>query len=79
MPPSADGTEAYDPPPRREPILPPLRRLLGESGPTPPWDDTAPIRAELFSVERMEDHARSLAAADGTIMLEPFAVAVVSW
>ena len=36
---------------------------MGESGPTPPWDDTAPIRGELFSVERIEDHARSLATA----------------
>ena len=41
----------------------PLRRLLGASGPTPPWDDEAPIRAELFSVERLEEHARSLAVA----------------
>ena len=41
----------------------PLRRLWGARGPTPPWDDGAPIRAELFSVERLEEHARSLAAA----------------
>jgi cyclic beta-1,2-glucan synthetase len=27
------------------------------------WDDTAPVRAELFSVERLEQHARTLAAA----------------
>ena len=40
-----------------------LRRLWGASGPAPPWDDTGPIRAELFSVERLEEHARSLAAA----------------
>ena len=43
-------------------LLTPLRRLLGETGPHPPWDDSAPIRAELFSVERLEEHARSLAA-----------------
>jgi cyclic beta-1,2-glucan synthetase len=30
------------------------------SGP-PPWNDTTPIRSELFSVERLEEHARSLA------------------
>ena len=30
--------------------------------PSSPWDD-APIRSELFSVERLEDHARSLAQA----------------
>ena len=29
----------------------------------PPWDDGAPVRAELFSVERLEQHARRLAAA----------------
>jgi len=28
-----------------------------------PWDDRAPIRAELFSMDRLEQHARSLAAA----------------
>ena len=28
-----------------------------------PWNNRDPIRAELFSVERLEEHARSLAAA----------------
>jgi len=28
-----------------------------------PWDSQAPIREELFSVERLEEHARSLATA----------------
>jgi len=41
----------------------PLRGLVGSALPRPPWDDAAPIRAELFSVERLEEHARSLAAA----------------
>ncbi len=41
----------------------PLRRFWGDARPLPPWDDSAPIRAELFSVERLEEHARSLAAA----------------
>ena len=27
------------------------------------WDDRAPVRAELFSIERLEQHGRSLAAA----------------
>ena len=40
-----------------------IAALAGGLGPTPPWDDGAPIRAELFSVERLEEHARSLAAA----------------
>ena len=42
-------------------LITPLRRLLGDTGPHPPWDDSAPIRAELFRVERLEEHARSLA------------------
>ena len=41
----------------------PLRRFLASAGAGPPWDDKAPIRAELLSVERLEEHARSLAAA----------------
>ena len=48
-------------------LLTPLRRLLGETGPHPPWDDSAPIRADLFSVERLQEHARSLAAAQGVM------------
>jgi len=28
-----------------------------------PWTDPAPVREELFGVERLEQHARSLAAA----------------
>jgi cyclic beta-1,2-glucan synthetase len=28
-----------------------------------PWADTAPVREELFGIERLEQHARSLAAA----------------
>ncbi len=33
-----------------------------------PWDDKAPIRAELFSTERLEQHAESLAAAQPVTM-----------
>jgi hypothetical protein len=48
---------------RRRPRLSlPFGRWLAR-GPLPPWDDEAPIRAELFSVERLEEHARSLATA----------------
>jgi cyclic beta-1,2-glucan synthetase len=39
------------------------RRFLTGARPRWPWDDGAAIRAELFSVERLEEHARSLAAA----------------
>ena len=28
-----------------------------------PWENDEPIREELFGVERLEDHARSLALA----------------
>ena len=40
-----------------------LRPLLERRRPASPWDSQAPIREELFSVERIEEHARSLAAA----------------
>src|SRR5688572_20720861 len=40
-----------------------IRRIVSRARPKPPWDDTAAIREMLFSVERMEEHARSLAAA----------------
>ncbi len=35
-----------------------------------PWDSETPIREELFSVERLESHARSLAVAQ-TVTLRP--------
>ena len=41
----------------------PWRRLIGSFSAKPLWDDGAPIRSELFSVERLEEHAKSLAAA----------------
>jgi cyclic beta-1,2-glucan synthetase len=44
-----------------------FRRWLGARGPQPPWDDGAPIRAELFSVERLEEHAHSLATAQAVM------------
>ena len=44
-------------------LLAPLRGLLESARQRPPWDDGAPIRAELFSVDRLEEHARSLASA----------------
>ncbi|HYN39911.1 MAG TPA: glycosyl transferase, partial [Rhodospirillales bacterium] len=39
------------------------RRIFGRRRAPSPWDDQKPIRHELFSVERLEEHARSLAAA----------------
>ncbi|MBN8892582.1 MAG: hypothetical protein J0H91_20040, partial [Rhodospirillales bacterium] len=40
-----------------------LGRLFSTAPPPPILRDRAPIRAELFGVERLEDHGRSLAAA----------------
>ncbi|WP_244511018.1 GH36-type glycosyl hydrolase domain-containing protein [Magnetospirillum fulvum] len=40
-----------------------LSRVLGRAPPPSPWDGGMPIREELFGVERMEQHARSLANA----------------
>jgi len=39
-----------------------LRRAFGRAQPVSLWDDGDPIRSELFSVERLEQHAESLAA-----------------
>ncbi|MFZ3034521.1 MAG: glycosyl transferase, partial [Parvibaculum sp.] len=41
--------------------------------PTPPWNDSAPVREELFSIERLEQHAESLAAAQ-SVTTRPAAV-----
>ena len=39
-----------------------LLRAFGRAVPVSPWDDEDPIRQELFSIERLEQHAESLAA-----------------
>ena len=39
------------------------RRVFESVGRSSPWDNQEPIREELFSVERLEEHARSLALA----------------
>jgi cyclic beta-1,2-glucan synthetase len=39
------------------------RFALGHRTVMPPWNDGAPVRDELFSVERLEQHAETLAAA----------------
>jgi cyclic beta-1,2-glucan synthetase len=39
------------------------RGFLGFSRKASPWDSEQPIREELFSVERLESHAKSLAVA----------------
>ena len=40
-----------------------IRRALGRAPTMPPWDDREPVRGEIFSAERLEEHARSLALA----------------
>jgi len=40
-----------------------LHRVLGHHRRSPVWNDKAPVREELFGVERLEQHAESLAAA----------------
>ncbi|MDB5839118.1 MAG: glycosyl transferase [Herminiimonas sp.] len=40
-----------------------LRHALWQRHSSPPWDNKAPVRDELFGVERLEQHAQSLAAA----------------
>jgi len=40
-----------------------LRRAFGRAQPASLWDDEDPIRSELFSVERLEQHAESLASS----------------
>ncbi len=40
-----------------------IRRVLGRAPSTSPWDSREPLREELFGVERLEQHARSLAVA----------------
>ena len=40
-----------------------MNRVFGRGSPVSPWGSGEPIREELFSVERLEEHARSLAVA----------------
>ena len=40
-----------------------IRRALGHKAPVSPWDNDELLRAELFSIERLEQHAASLAVA----------------
>ncbi len=79
MPMSSPASEARPStrPVRSSPILGSLRtRLslpLGLFGGTSAWSDPLPVRAEIFGVERLEQHARSLAAAQ-PVTLRPIAV-----
>ena len=44
-------------------MIPLIRRAFAPAPSMSPWNNRDPIRAELFSVERLEEHARSLAIA----------------
>ena len=44
---------------------------FGRRPPSPPWHDIAPIRQELFGIERLEQHALSLAAAQSVTQEPP--------
>lgn len=44
--------------------------VFGYNASSPPWRDSAPIREELFGVERLEQHAQSLALAQ-PVTLDP--------
>lgn len=48
-----------------------LRRLVQPSVSSSPWADGAPIREELFGIERLEQHAESLAAAQSVSARAP--------
>jgi len=43
---------------------------FGHRAPPAPWNDKSPVREELFGIERLEQHAASLAAAQ-TVTLHP--------
>ena len=49
-------------------IFPHVRR---HGAGAPPWNDTAPVREELFGLERLERHAESLAAAQSVTPTPP--------
>jgi cyclic beta-1,2-glucan synthetase len=44
-------------------VLVTIFQRFGRAKPKSPWNNRKPIREELFSVERLEEHARSLAIA----------------
>jgi len=46
-------------------------RLMFSHRMLPPWNDQAPVREELFGIERLEQHAQSLAAAQAVTLHPP--------
>ena len=58
-------------------MLATLRAVLDRRS-SAPWSDTAPVREELFGVERLEQHAESLAAAQTVSPHPPVVVSLQS-
>src|SRR5688572_25333296 len=56
--------------PRKVILTPLIRRVFGRAPPLSPWDSPKPVREELFSLARLEEHARSLALAQ-RVALKP--------
>lgn len=48
-----------------------LKAILGSHKTAVPWHDPTPVREELFSVERLEQHAKSLARAQSITTRPP--------
>ncbi|HUG58919.1 MAG TPA: glucoamylase family protein [Candidimonas sp.] len=48
-----------------------FRNAFRSESKSPPWNDQAPIREELFGIERLEQHAESLAAAQPVTAAPP--------
>lgn len=48
-----------------------LRLVRGPCPLSSPWSDIAPVREELFGIERLEQHAESLAAAQSVTVRPP--------
>jgi cyclic beta-1,2-glucan synthetase len=54
-----------------QPIKRLLRAVVPRRSPPPPWNTSAPVREELFGIERLEQHAASLAAAQSVTKHPP--------
>ena len=57
-------------------MFPILGFVLGQRSASPPWDSITPVREELFSVERLELHARTLAGAQSVTSRPPVVLAL---
>jgi cyclic beta-1,2-glucan synthetase len=52
-------------------MKPIFREIFRHRPLSPPWDSTVPVREEIFGVERLEQHAQSLAAAQSVAAKPP--------